>query len=883
MSLTHAAFAIAGLIAAAGPVIIHLLNRRRFRTVEWGAMAFLRKAMQRRRKAVRLRDLLLLVLRTAALLLFGLALARPLWTREGLSASTVALLALATLATFVGAIGFAIARVRTQRAGWGALGAIGLAGLMLPFASEDSALRTGDAQSSSRQPVHAIFVIDNSRSMGTRTLGRTLLDVSKQRAAAYLAELPPGSLISVLPLCGPERSYSLDAHRHSEDARTAIERISITDRAGSALRMLALAKEAAERVTDLPAKHVVFLSDQQATNWPRGAVTQAAKSVGGPLQIVQIDERAGSATGIDFANVWCESFELQDGLAEPGMPASFLATLRSGSGSAATNVEVVLSVDGEELASQQVELRAGQRRDVVFVVPMNAAATSRTATLLPATLSLRVAETSGNRLERDDVRHLAVPVTTALPVVFVDQYGEEESLDSGQVGETYRLRRLLAPRPAEGAYESLVAVRRRTIEQLSLPDLEDARLVVVAGVELPTNEAVSLLRQYVEQGGSLVITAGANFDPAAWNEVAWLDGQGLLPLPLAATPFGIRPSQAAAGSRIEPFRLETSGLSHPFFQIEGESSESLTSLWSQPFFFQALAVDDSEETIRQAVEEEARRIAAERTALAAGASEFDLAPSWLLWKNQRRAAGGDNPDADRPGALSPDELAERSVPRVLARFAKQGAGGTGLPYLVERRLGYGRVLLLTAGISSDWDTLSQTNAIVLLDRITRSLLEETLPARNFAAGDTVTMPIERQSEVTYTVETPDGDSRPVPLDATGAGFVVRLEDTSIAGIYSVTTRRESGDLAEPIDRRVLAVNGPIEESDLTRLTATQLNERFGTDAMRFVGPNEAISFTGGTTRGEDLWRWLAVAVLACLLLEMAVAARWRADAAEVAR
>ena len=45
-------FAIAGLIAAAGPIIIHLLNRRRFRVVEWAAMDFLRQAMQRSRRAV---------------------------------------------------------------------------------------------------------------------------------------------------------------------------------------------------------------------------------------------------------------------------------------------------------------------------------------------------------------------------------------------------------------------------------------------------------------------------------------------------------------------------------------------------------------------------------------------------------------------------------------------------------------------------------------------------------------------------------------------------------------------------------------------------------------------------------------------------------------
>jgi len=59
-------FAVAGLIAAAGPIIIHLLNRRRYRTVHWGAMEFLREAVQRNRRILQLRDLLLLLLRTVA-------------------------------------------------------------------------------------------------------------------------------------------------------------------------------------------------------------------------------------------------------------------------------------------------------------------------------------------------------------------------------------------------------------------------------------------------------------------------------------------------------------------------------------------------------------------------------------------------------------------------------------------------------------------------------------------------------------------------------------------------------------------------------------------------------------------------------------------------
>src|SRR5687767_11057272 len=83
LSFTAWQFALAGAICAAGPVIIHLLNRRRFKVVQWAAMDFLREAMQRNRRIMQIRDIILLVLRTAAVLLFGLALGQPFFaTRE---------------------------------------------------------------------------------------------------------------------------------------------------------------------------------------------------------------------------------------------------------------------------------------------------------------------------------------------------------------------------------------------------------------------------------------------------------------------------------------------------------------------------------------------------------------------------------------------------------------------------------------------------------------------------------------------------------------------------------------------------------------------------------------------------------------------------------
>ncbi|MGC1276529.1 MAG: BatA domain-containing protein [Planctomycetaceae bacterium] len=877
MSLTHAAFAIAGLIAAGGPVIIHLLNRRRFRTVEWGAMAFLRKAMQRSRRSLRLRDLLLLVLRTAAVLLFGFALARPVLSNSGVGGLRFVLLVGAILAAFGGAIGLAFAAKRSRRIGWSTLslvGVVGLVGLIAGPGGTWSAARVATA--SSREPVHAIVVVDNSRSMGARTLDGTLLDAAIQRASAAIGTLPRGSQVSVLPLCGPERSFTLDAHLHLDEAQSALGQITITDRAGSALQAFSLAAEAARRVPELPAKRIVFLSDQQATGWPRSGVVEATKNVGGPVQIVDIARASGGRQPSEPPNVWIEAFTVQDGLAEANQPTTFLATIRCTGDRAVDDVEIVLSHDGRVATSQSVDLRPGQARDVTLAARLDADVDPGSPTFVPATLSLRVAEPSTNELERDDARHLAVPVVTAIPVVFVDQYGDGENLDAGRIGETYRLRRLLAPRPAEGVYDPLVEVRRATFQTLTQQSLEDARLVVVAGVERPADDGVRLLRQYVEQGGPLVIAAGANFDPAAWTATAWLDGRGILPAPLADSPVGVRPSQATSIAQIEPFRLDAASLGHLLFQIAGESSSALADLWSQPFFFQAVAANVSDATVKRAIAAETERITAERAALSGGTAEpTELAPSWLLWKTAARASAGDNPDV---GPLTLEVLASRTTPQVLARFAKSSETGDGLPYLVERRLGYGRVLLLTSGLSSDWDTLAQTNAIVLLDRITRSLLEETLPRRDHTTGDSITLPIERRADVVYQVSRPGGEPRPLTAEATATGYALRLDDTSLAGSYAVTTQRES-EAGAPLESIALAVNGPVEESDLTPLESNRFTRLVGDADVRRVGPADELELSGGPARG-NLWKWLVGAVLACLLAEMAVFTRWRSSATE---
>lgn len=68
---------LGGLGLAAAPIIIHLLSRRRFRRIEWGATRFLLEAEKQNRRRVRFEQWLLVALRCLAMALLALLLARP--------------------------------------------------------------------------------------------------------------------------------------------------------------------------------------------------------------------------------------------------------------------------------------------------------------------------------------------------------------------------------------------------------------------------------------------------------------------------------------------------------------------------------------------------------------------------------------------------------------------------------------------------------------------------------------------------------------------------------------------------------------------------------------------------------------------------------------
>src|SRR5216110_1264564 len=69
--------------AASVPIIIHLLNRNRFRVVTWAAMRFLLAAQRKNTRRMRLEQLILLAVRVLMVVLLVLAMASVMpWAED---------------------------------------------------------------------------------------------------------------------------------------------------------------------------------------------------------------------------------------------------------------------------------------------------------------------------------------------------------------------------------------------------------------------------------------------------------------------------------------------------------------------------------------------------------------------------------------------------------------------------------------------------------------------------------------------------------------------------------------------------------------------------------------------------------------------------------
>jgi len=298
---------IYGLAAASVPVIIHLLNRRKFREVPWAAMRFLVAAVQKNSRKIRVEQWLLLAVRTMVVILAVTAMAKPFL--EGV--------------------------------GGGPL----LAG----------------------RRTHRVLVLDGSLSMGYDPGDGTRFDRAKALAAQLVKDARRGDAISLVLMGDPPRVVIGDPSPNHDEVLKEIHEV-VMPHGGTDLAASFGKIDEVLAVSTIPQKEVVFLTDLQTATWRRAGGPGAE---GWKRVLARIESRHPRSVVIDLgragdANRAVTDLRLNAAVVTAGSPTLVRAVVRNFGPSRADGVGVRLVVDGVLGPSQSVDLPAGEDQPVVF-------------------------------------------------------------------------------------------------------------------------------------------------------------------------------------------------------------------------------------------------------------------------------------------------------------------------------------------------------------------------------------------------------------------------------------------------------------------------------------------------------------------------------------
>lgn len=291
MSFLRPEFLVA-LPLVALPIIIHLMNRRRYQIVNFSAVEFLRRAVKRTRRRVLLEDLLLLILRTLAVLLLILALAHP-------------------------------------------------------GANPDDILGARPARAE-------VLVLDGSLSMNLREAGASSFERAVARGVERLNDLESGrgDLAAVI-LAGTEAERT--AYGNPEEVRAALLELTSSGMGRAAMaQALAMARQtAAALMNEGPERvNVTVLTDLQATGWDlsgsEGEALRTLAADGYALSVVD----TGGARRRNTAVTW---LDVEPAEISPGEFGEAHARIRN-FGEESRRVRATLTLDGVPVAQTELSL-----------------------------------------------------------------------------------------------------------------------------------------------------------------------------------------------------------------------------------------------------------------------------------------------------------------------------------------------------------------------------------------------------------------------------------------------------------------------------------------------------------------------------------------------
>lgn len=349
-------FFLYALPAAALPIVVHLLAKRRRKVIAWGAMQFLAQANPRARRSWRLKDLLLLALRVLVLICFIVALARPL-----------------------------------VPAGW-------LGGH-----------HTRDV----------ILVVDQSMSMQWEADGTTVYEQAMELVATSLSELDPTDFLRCLVAAeSPQWLTSFPLKADAAAIAGLMTELRDQELGEGAADIVSGLEEAwaAEPAHADAERHVIVITDGQAFGWMPEATGRLVAVAQMKAQFPEGSEtrcwRVRRSPGERLSNMAVTSLVPSREMVARGEPVELVATVRNSGGEASPTAILEWQLNGEEslgLATVPA-LDAGASTTIKLEHAISSLGRHR------ITGSLE----SGDGLAADDVATAFVEVAEGIPILLVE-------------------------------------------------------------------------------------------------------------------------------------------------------------------------------------------------------------------------------------------------------------------------------------------------------------------------------------------------------------------------------------------------------------------------------------------------------------------------------
>lgn len=297
---------LGGIAAFVAPLIIHLLNRTRFKVVEWGAMHLLDAALQVNSQRIQWQSLLLLLLRCLIPMLLALGLARPVFTS------------------------------------WRSAGGAG-----------DKSL---------------VILIDNSISMQARgTTGTSRFQYAIEQAQTLIKQQAPSTELSLWSMGGQPvdllKGTTFDHSRVSnklESMKAGAGSVAVQPSIAAALKQVSSMQNAS--------REVIVISDFQDHEWKvfgeseRAAIKQQLAAEQIPVQLTLLPVLEPIAK----TNLSVSIEPLEQPLIVVDQIFRVSATIRNHGDQPAENVSAVLQVAGTEVASRKLSVPANGSTQAVF-------------------------------------------------------------------------------------------------------------------------------------------------------------------------------------------------------------------------------------------------------------------------------------------------------------------------------------------------------------------------------------------------------------------------------------------------------------------------------------------------------------------------------------